>query len=105
MKEFLDEIIYTYLSFQMVNKLEAFDDILQEINNHRLISFVPAFEYFNIENNPYVFDVKDSIGRIKLYDNYLFLQKIENIIPLKNKELRLFDYYDMLHYEEGPTQK
>jgi len=99
-KEFADEILYTFLSFQMANKLEAFDDIVKEIKNHKLTSGVLTFKYFDIYHDSCVFDVRDSIGRVKLYDNYLFLQKVKNIITVKNEELRLFHYYDMMYYEE-----
>jgi len=98
--EFMDELNYVFLLFQMMDKLDVFDDIMQEINNQKLLSKKIELKHFDVKNDMYVFDVADSIGSIKLYDNYLFLQKIKNIITLKNEELCLFDYYDMLFYEE-----
>lgn len=99
-KEIIDELMFTFLSFKMLNKIDTFLKIMNVIKDNKSMLSSYPIKYVGIKEVPYIFNSTTHIGTINLCDYDMLLDDVKLALPVHDSELKLYDYYDMLHYEK-----
>lgn len=102
--EFTDELLFSYITFKLAKYDTKFTKVMEIIKKQIKIAEkkLPASCVRKIKN----INICENLGTISLAEYYTLFESIKKkkIIPYNNNKINIYEYFDMLNYEDHSFQ-